>query len=272
MRKVTFNTLNPQAKLFSELKENSLKWWEMVKNDPRFYIEIRKDNQVNVYYEGGSVVRLHYCSKRKKLQAFTHEKYLGNDKGKSYIECADILDEKIDYIIERIQTKYSQKHGVSKEKWSEKYIQGNIRTKYSSKYIDSEFAYKNDEFDIRIDLIECINGELRFVELKRLDDARMLKEPLSEYVPEVITQMTDYKMFIRKYKKEILDYYKKVYDIKKELRLPIPNQKPSSLNETPHLLIFNRWEKSHPKRDTHTRRMEEILKDEDIDYEIVNEI
>jgi len=244
----------------------------MVKNDPRFYIEIRKDNQVNVYYEGGSVVRLHYCSKHKKLQAFTHEKYLGNDEGNSYIECADILDEKIDYIIERIQTKYSQKNGVTKEKWSEKYIQGNIRTKYPSKYIDSEFAYKNDEFDIRIDLIECIDGELRFVELKRLDDARMLKEPQSEDDPEIITQMTDYKMFIQKHKKEILDYYKKVYDIKKELRLPIPNQKPSSLNETPHLLIFNRWEKTHPKRDTHTRRMEEILKDEHIDYEIVNEI
>lgn len=93
MKKVTFNTLNPNAKLFSELKEKSPKWWEMVKNDLRFYIEIRKDNQVNVYYEGGSVVRLHYCSKHKKLQAFTHEKYLGNDKGHSYIECADILDE-----------------------------------------------------------------------------------------------------------------------------------------------------------------------------------
>ena len=58
MAQVTFETLNPKAPLFEELKSGKYTWWEKVKNDSRLYIEIRKDNQINVYYEGGSVIRL----------------------------------------------------------------------------------------------------------------------------------------------------------------------------------------------------------------------
>ena len=73
---VTFDTLKIEANIFSELKKNP-EWFEHCKNDNSLYIEIRKDNQVNIYSEGGSVARIHYCSKLKKLQVFTHYKYLG---------------------------------------------------------------------------------------------------------------------------------------------------------------------------------------------------
>ena len=73
---VTFDTLKIEANIFSELKKNP-EWFEHFKNDNSLYIEIRKDNQVNIYSEGGSVARIHYCSKLKKLQVFTHYKYLG---------------------------------------------------------------------------------------------------------------------------------------------------------------------------------------------------
>ena len=63
---ITFDTLKADAKIFEELKE-SPSWWVHFKNDPSLYIEIRKDNQVNVYSEGGSIARIHYCSKHKKL-------------------------------------------------------------------------------------------------------------------------------------------------------------------------------------------------------------
>lgn len=72
---ITFDILKPEAKIFQELKKNP-SWWARFKNDSSLYIEIRKDNQVNVYFEGGSVARIHYCSKHKKLQVFTHHKYL----------------------------------------------------------------------------------------------------------------------------------------------------------------------------------------------------
>jgi hypothetical protein len=165
---------------------------------------------------------------------------------------------------------YSGKKGYEKENLSEKYIQSQYIINYHSNYIDSEFAYKDDLLDIRIDLIECINGELRFVELKTIDDGRMLKK--TDDNPEVVEQVEAYKNFISNYKPEkIVEYYQKVWEIKKDLELTIPKKRPSSLAEKPLLLIFNRWTKSTSRRDEHTDRMEKILK-KDIDYKITSEI
>lgn len=46
---VTFETLNPEAPIFGELSDDAPSWWNRFKSDPSLYIEIRKDNQVNVY-------------------------------------------------------------------------------------------------------------------------------------------------------------------------------------------------------------------------------
>ena len=264
MAKVTFETLNHNAALFYELKGGNYTWWENIKKDPRLYIEIRKDNNINVYYEGGSVVKLH-CSKNKKIQAFTHRKYLLGD-GVGYKECS--LDNDLETIIKNIPDKYSGKKGYEKENWSEKYIQSQYIIKYHSDYIDSEFAYKDNLFDIRVDLIKCINGELRFVELKRLDDNRMLK--INDDNPEVVEQVKAYTEFIHKYKKEIIEYYKKIWSIKNELGLINTEKCPSSLAEKPLLLIFDRWTHSTSKRINHTQRLKEILDREKIDY-VINE-
>ena len=91
---VTFDTLKPDARIFLELNNNP-HWWNRFKEDSSLYIEVRKDNQVNVYFEGGSIARIHYCSKHKKLQVFTHHKYLGlpaPSKSSLYIECSDFID------------------------------------------------------------------------------------------------------------------------------------------------------------------------------------
>ena len=269
MAKATFETLNPNAPLFSELKSGKYAWWENIKQNHDLYIEIRKDNNINVYFQGGSVVKLHYCSKHKKIQAFTHRKYLyGNGTG--YAECS--LDNDLETIINNIPNMYSGKKGYEKENLSEKYIQSQYIINYHSNYIDSEFAYKDDLLDIRIDLIECINGELRFVELKTIDDGRMLKK--TDDNPEVVEQVEAYKNFISDHnkRKKIVEYYQKVWEIKKDLGLTIPEERPSSLAEKPLLLIFNRWTKSTPRRNEHTYRMEEILRNKDIDYKITSEI
>lgn len=272
MAKVTFKTLNPKANLFTELsKEGEYPWWEKMKKHSDLYIEIRKDNNINVYYQGGSVVRLHYCSKHKKIQAFTHPKYLGG-KGKTYVNCIDILDEKFDSILENIRTHYSQKKGISKEKWSEKYIQGNIIVKNKHNYLDSEFAYVEDGIDIRIDLVECIAGELRFVELKRIDDNRMVSLDMH---PEILSQVASYREFIKMHKEDIIDYYKRLYAIKKVLKLPVPFSEPQKLNTEPKLLIFDRWIKETDGRSTHRSMMEQILEEvaePKIDYTIINSL
>lgn len=263
---ITFGALKSDAQIFKELESGRYAWWERVKSNPDLYVEIRKDNEVHVYYEGGRVLRMRYCSKRKEVQAFTHNKYLTRDENATgYENCAKLLDAQLDTIIENVHL-YSRKYGIEdKEKWSEKYIQGNLIINHRSQYLDSEFAYNSG--DIRIDLVECVNGEIRFIELKRIDDARMVTK---DGKPEIVDQIEQYQIFIDLHEKEIIDYYQIVYDIKARLGLSIPPISPEKLNPMPFLLIFNRWVKDHPMREKHKIEMEKILKDKKIDYKIIN--
>ena len=66
MANITFDTLNESAKIFDELMNKKPIWWEYCKQDKSFYIELRKDNQVSVYFEGGSIIRVPYVFPRKK--------------------------------------------------------------------------------------------------------------------------------------------------------------------------------------------------------------
>ena len=279
---ITFNRLKSDSKIFEELKKNP-SWWTRFKNDKSLYIEIRKDNQVNVYFEGGSIARIHYCSKHKKLQVFTHHKYLNlpaPSKSNAYIECSGIIDKPIkkdseilvcDTIIERIRTIFSQKLSINnKEKWSEKFIQGSIIVQSSAFHLDSEFAYNDDISQNRIDLVRCDNGVVTFVELKRMSDGRMLHK--TDESPEIVEQMLRYRSFILRYSNELLDYYQKIYDIKVGLQLPVPKSRPTSINPEPHLLIFDTWEKNTPGRDTHRHRLQEILLREKIEYSIKTDL
>ncbi len=279
---ITFNILKSDSKIFEELKKNP-SWWTRFKNDKSLYIEIRKDNQVNVYFEGGSIARIHYCSKHKKLQVFTHHKYLNlpePSKSNAYIDCSGIIDKPIkkdseilvcDTIIERIRTIYLQERSINnKEKWSEKFIQGSIIVQSSAFHLDSEFAYNDEVSQNRIDLVRCDEGVVTFVELKRMSDGRMLHK--TDESPEIVEQMLRYRNFIMRYSNELLAYYQKLYDIKVDLQLPVPKSRPTSINPEPHLLIFDTWEKNTPGRDTHRHRLQEILQREKIEYSIKTDL
>lgn len=271
---ITFSTLNKDAAIFKELVKGC-GWWERFKNEKNLYIEIRKDNQVNVYFEGGSIARIHYCSRHRRLQVFTHYKYLGIPySGKNYEECSSAIEAKFDSMLQLVRKYYSQKHsehGITpKEKWSEKYIQANLILNSKDVHLDSEFAYKDGKNDIRIDMVNVIRGAVTFIELKRIGDGRMLKS--TDENPEVVNQMNSYSDFIKKYKDDILDYYQRLYDIKKYLGLPVPVTRPTSVNTTPQLLIFDRWIKVHTARERHKKNMELILKRENISYNIISEL
>ena len=273
---ITFDTLKSDARIFLELGKEPA-WWKRFKEDPSLYIEIRKDNQVNVYFQGGSVARIHYCSKKGQLQVFTHHKYLGEpapSKGSLYKECSEQIGNCLEEVLERVKKEYSQKHQVGgvvpKEKWSEKYIQGTLIIQSRHCHLDSEFAYIDGETNNRIDWVRCDNGNVTFVELKRMDDGRMLHE--TDATPEVVFQMNRYKQFIEKYKPQLLLYYQKLYEIKKSLGLPVPDFKPASINETPELLIFDRWEKNTIDRDKHRNRLREILEKEQIKFQVMTDL
>lgn len=273
---ITFDTLKSDARIFLELGKEPI-WWKRFVEDSSLYIEIRKDNQVNVYFQGGSVARIHYCSKKGQLQVFTHHKYLGEpapSKGSLYKECSEQIGNCLEEVLERVKKEYSQKHQVGgvvpKEKWSEKYIQGTLIIQSRHCHLDSEFAYIDGETNNRIDWVRCDNGNVTFVELKRIDDGRMLHD--TDATPEVVFQMNRYKQFIEKYKPQLLLYYQKLYEIKKSLGLPVPDFKPASINETPELLIFDRWEKNTIDRDKHRNRLRKILEKEQIKFQVMTDL
>ncbi|MBQ8274828.1 MAG: hypothetical protein IJZ11_09980 [Bacteroidaceae bacterium] len=272
---VTFDTLKPDARIFLELNNNP-HWWKQFKKDSSLYIEVRKDNQVNVYFEGGSIARIHYCSKHRKLQVFIHHKYLGIPKpadNNLYVEYSDKIGSCLNDVLDRVKTVYSQKGSIDgvvpKEKWSEKYIQGTLIVQSRQYHLDSEFAYNDSETSNRIDLVRCSDGMVTFVELKRMGDNRMLHE--TDATPEVVYQMNRYKQFIEKYSSQLLEYYQKLYDIKKILELPVPESRPVCINPIPELLIFDCWEKNTKGRDEHRRRLCEILHKEDVKFSIMTD-
>ena len=118
----------------------------------------------------------------------------------------------------------------------------------------------------RIDLIRCDEGVVTFVELKRMSDGRMLHR--TDGPSEIIKQMQRYKEFINRYSNDLLHYYQTLYDIKKSLELPVPDKRPTRINQEPQLLIFDCCEKEHPSHDTHRTRLEDILKREHVIYSI----
>lgn len=79
MKRDYFN-LDPDNKLFEMLsKEHAPKWWQILLNDKDLYCNVRKNNRINVYYRGASVMSLEWDESTNALKAKIHNYYLGND-------------------------------------------------------------------------------------------------------------------------------------------------------------------------------------------------
>ena len=71
--KETASLLNPKANLFEKIRIHQPKWWKLLCEDKELYIEIRKDNSINVYFLGGSVARINF---KNDCEGKIHHKYL----------------------------------------------------------------------------------------------------------------------------------------------------------------------------------------------------
>ncbi len=251
--------LNESALVYSELISQS--WWKALTSINGVYVEIRKKDIVDVYFEGGRVAEFKY--KYRGLVAECHNVYL--DKGnKGYSNCLDVLKASPNKIIDKIKSKYSQKKGVANiEDFSEKKIQGDIICKKDPVYLDSEFAHRFEVGEtptIRFDLVKIENNQLVFVELKRIQDNRMLDEVGDK--PEILNQMNNYAKFINENSKELVEYYKTLYKIKKAMGLPVPvcdDIDSLGINLKPHLLICNLYQRSTLGRENRINRIKGIL-------------
>jgi hypothetical protein len=275
--KGTFLALDPKSEIFENLKSLNPKWWNLFRNDKELYIDIRKDNYINVYYLGASVAEIKF---KRDFIAKTHQKYLGDIKsrgktknGKEKFEYdridLNVFDAtKLNEIKKQIKSHYSKRN--SSEHPSEKSIQGKMITA-NSNYIDSEFQFNQDsEIDnLRIDLIELSNCSISFVELKGISDSRLRSDVnRNSVLPEIIEQMEKYQLFINKYEKAILNYYKTFLEIKKSLGLTTINCSNLTLNKNPKLIIVDTYTKVTLGRTNRIKDIENLLKVNKIDYEI----
>ena len=258
-----FNTWNANHDIFVHLGKKP-QWWISIIQDESLYIEIRKDNYINVYYQDGCIVLLQWS--RGQLKATTHKKYLSNISVKKelsstpYWEVTDNLlnDKKFIWRLKKNINDFYGNGTRNLEDYREKYIQWQIATDNKDRIIDTEFAYNLDKDipDLRIDLVSVNHeGLLNFIELKRINDNRLLNKDLSE--PEVVRQIEKYSRFIEKYQSELLSFYKKIYEIKEKLGVintkwgqgkEVFQSKPCSVNLQPQLLIADLYEKIEHKR------------------------
>jgi len=244
--------------LFQKLKDDPPPWWENLKSDPELYIDIRKDNYLNVYHNGGSIMRLNGT---KKYKAKIHIEYIPLNKTSDYLpfefqdgnlslnelKAIDINNfgkESLERIKKRVRKFYPND--------SEKGIQGKyvINAKNKSKiengfFIDTEFQYDNKRIDMV--WVDLRTKKIAFLELKTIGDERLYID--SNKTQETIDkQLSKYYEFARENKDTLIDYYNRIYCIKKDLGiLPVFVKEKSiedyKLIEKPILLVGNCTEK-----------------------------
>ncbi|MBR5132779.1 MAG: hypothetical protein IKV29_01585 [Alistipes sp.] len=279
--------LDPNHKLFNYLRRSAPSWWHKILNyrltataKSGVYVDIRKDNTINVYYQGASLAKIEWH--KGGVVATTHHKYLGIERcGKTvYYPCEEqleILGQRECYLLRNAEASYTNKDGreeLDAEKKCEKRLQGEVVCSSPGMYIDSEFAHRYQEdsrHTIRIDLVRVVDNTLQFVELKRIQDPRLLCKDVN-VTPEIITQMEEYRRFLEANSESILDYYRGLIEIKRSLGLLLSDIDVDRLKicTMPRLEIHNLYRPTlkhfEARRRQRIERIESHLKAHNIDY------
>lgn len=256
--------LKSNAKIFTEIVKQD--WWSLFTEDNEFYINIRKDNYISVYYRGGSVAKIEY--KNDIITAQIHEKYLGNAVGERYVDLdlGTLNRQKLLNIKELINQEYLSRK--SDERRAEKWIQGDIIIN-DSNCIDSEFAYNRDSNigRLRVDIIQLNEGKLRLIELKGIYNSELMTKNPAEIEPHIVEQITRYRNFIEKYREDIIKYYQTLCDIKVLLGIG-EKVEVKSIDLSPFLWIQDTYNKETKGRITRIANIESLLKNYNITYKI----
>lgn len=257
--------LNPDAPMFGILEREKPEWWTIICKDHDLYINIRKQNHINVYYNGASVMELYYPN--KKLAALIHPKYLDSDWNAKPKEYYKTQPEKIVADLKRIKNNINNVYKKGKnnnEGGCEKEIQG--RLYINGEYIDTEysFVYEDPRLIIRIDLTTIReDGMIEFVELKRISDNRLLKKEDSEKEPEILKQMSDYNRFINDYRQDIEEYNKKIQKIMRSIGVnnPLAYREIKGVSSQARLLFagYANGDPNHVRRRERVERIKELL-------------
>lgn len=229
-----FSRLNPNHKLFQNLAEGKPTWWQNLVKDPEIYIEVRKDNYLDVYYNGGRVLDLSFTDKFKGkihfeyIPVMSQEEYVPleisgdivklNDGFTRIIEIRDFSEAELKGIKKRISKFYPPS--------SEKGIQASFVAK-NTQFLDTEFQHRSG---IRFDLIwaDVAKRKLFVVELKTIGDQRLYigdNSKESNNYNKIDLQLEKYRDFVKVNKHNLLSHYQRVFQVKKKLGILRPGLK-----------------------------------------------
>jgi len=221
--------LKVDSPLFVKLSKNKYTWWQNIKKDKDLSIQIRKNNHIDVYYDGGAILRNLSLNKKGAFQGCIHNEYIPfkDSKYKNYrigqsvefdeprIRMVDINNfsgKNLDLYKRQINKHFS--------KTSEKGIQFAF-IKNDTYFIDAEIMDTYKGKDIRIDLVrmDVPSKKIVFFEVKTWGDSRLY----STQEGNIVDQLNMYKEYLSKNKKMLEEYYKKIYRIKYNLGI-LPNK------------------------------------------------
>jgi len=218
--------LNIEHGLFEKLETNPPLWWSNLIGDPEVYIDIRKDNYINVYYNGGAIMKL---EGEKKYNARIHFEYIPLQTEKDYISFKfkdnEISLEELKTMplnnfeqeaLKKIKKRISNFYPNDSEKGIQgRYVVTNNNKKNSNGFfIDTEFQYNKKRIDMV--WVDLKKKKIAFVELKTIGDKRLYPDK-NETQETIEKQLTKYYTFVKHNSKDVIKYYNTIYQIKKNL-------------------------------------------------------
>lgn len=247
--------LDPKNALFENIKKgNTPEWWDDVIKDPEVYIELRKNHQMDVYYNGGAIfreVKLVNGEYTWKTHAkfLCKSEYIGPKEPITQIRIGE--SDWLRKIKNNIKTYYPTS--------SEKGYQAKLITQQHY-FIDTEFAYNGDVVDDDVVVDDVVDDRKRkrkrngnrfdlvwldvkkkkivVVELKLTDNGEL-------YTDSIYKQLDKYVKLIEAHGDKLQKYFKRVFDCKKAIGLlpdelkGIENINDFTIEPKPLLLVGN---------------------------------
>jgi hypothetical protein len=222
--------LNEKAVLFQELEKRPPDWWTALVKDEHLYIDIRKPAYINVYYRGGSLMRLTHG---KGFNATISPEYIPLNEESTPVKYTFAADEiRFDGVrlapIGRFSREWLRKVKKRMGRFYPSQSESAIKATYRLRnpcFIDTEFQVRADA---RIDLVwlDLPTRKIYFVELKTIDDGRVYwdqeTQPEGENRPDaekIHQQLEKYHALLKAHAPKIQEHYQKLYRIKKRLGL-----------------------------------------------------
>ena len=196
----------------NRLYDDADSWWKAFVEDPDTVVAIR-DNYVNVYFRGASLLRLEPSG--NDIKASVHYKYLVRSRTKNeYVTVAKdgIIDDgaRLAVVPERLDVS-AVKAAAGNYTDDEKTGVHKIAVKPENAVIDLEVAISHDGVARRVDFAALLDAgdcvHLRFFEAKTYANSALRGEK-----PKVIDQIDAYSKLIKRYEESLVERYRLICD------------------------------------------------------------